>query len=407
METKKSNRRAIWVIVGAFLVSGAMILGMSWLTGSQDVFGMRKAMAGDTAVTVTVEDISDENGKFIILDYPEYDVLSYVDLADYREFIAEVDPVPEITEEDIDDNIRSYVIYNKRYDRVETGVVHKDDRVEITYTGYLDGQAVSNYSVDKITTVLGAAGEPDSFVDAFDGTNVGDNVEFDVTFAEDWNDDAVAGKTVHFKGVVSALMITPDVTDENVSEITDGKYETLDAFREYIREELASYDKSVYEGSVSASIAQFLMTQSKFKPIPKELVAWYVSMQMKYYQDMADSYKMSVADYLKDAGISSSLDDFIYLIANDATQPVHRYMALSAVAVKEGITLDDTDPDDQELINARYDEIMAGLGLENHAAVDKYYGKGNIYNDVLNWKTLDWLVANVKVAPKTVDENNN
>ena len=71
-----------------------------------------------------------------------------------------------------------------------------------------------------------------------------------------------------------------------------------------------------------------------------------------------------------------------------------RYALLTAVAQAEGITVDEKE--DAELLNDRSSQLIEGLGLSGQEKLLDYYKQSNLYNDVLNWKVLDWLMENVQ-----------
>ena len=50
-------------------------------------------------------------------------------------------------------------------------------------------------------------------------------------------------------------------------------------------------------------------------------------------------------------------------------------------------------------------KLLTALDWKIKLAAERYYKKSNIYNDALNWKTLDWLMKNTKVeAPVETEE---
>ena len=81
MKIKKSTLISAAAVVLVF--AGAF--GMSYLAGGLRLTDTdaKKAVTGASAVKA--EDIQDENGKFVILDYPEdLDMSSYVTISDYE-----------------------------------------------------------------------------------------------------------------------------------------------------------------------------------------------------------------------------------------------------------------------------------------------------------------------------------
>lgn len=387
-----------WLSIVAIVLVFGIAFGMSYLASSSlrvSQEDAKKAVTGASAVKAA--DIQDENGKFVILDYPEdLDLSGYVELCDYHSMQVQTVEKPEITEADIEANIDSYLSYQDKYIQITDRPIAEGDILTMAYTGYQDGKAVDAYTTENVRFALGSGGEPEEFVEHLVGTSVGEEQVFDVTFPDDWTDSAYAGVTLTFHVTVSAINELPDVTEENVSELTDGQFDTLDAFRTYIREQIEAYDTEQYESTLSNEIMDKMLEESTFKTVPQELVNWHVSTQMRYYQDQADQYQMTVEEYLQEAGLPDDIDDVLYEMTEVAVESLKRYAVLDAVADAEGITVDEEA--DAAYLEKRSSQLIEGLGLSGEDALESYYHTSNLLHDVQNWKVLDWLMENIQQA---------
>ena len=387
-----------WLSIVAVVLVFGIAFGMSYLASSSlrvSQEDAKKAVTGASAVKAA--DIQDENGKFVILDYPEdLDLSGYVELCDYHSMQVQTVEKPEITEADIEANIDSYLSYQDKYIQITDRPIAEGDILTMAYTGYQDGKAVDAYTTENVRFALGSGGEPEEFAEHLVGTSVGEEQVFDVTFPDDWTDSAYAGVTLTFHVTVSAINELPDVTEENVSELTDGQFDTLDAFRTYIREQIEAYDTEQYESTLSNEIMDKMLEESTFKTVPQELVNWHVSTQMRYYQDQADQYQMTVEEYLQEVGLPDDIDDVLYEMTEVAVESLKRYAVLDAVADAEGITVDEEA--DAAYLEKRSSQLIEGLGLSGEDALESYYHTSNLLHDVQNWKVLDWLMENIQQA---------
>ena len=387
-----------WLSIVAIVLVFGIAFGMSYLASSSlrvSQEDAKKAVTGASAVKAA--DIQDENGKFVILDYPEdLDLSGYVELCDYHSMQVQTVEKQEITEADIEANIDSYLSYQDKYIQITDRPIAEGDILTMAYTGYQDGKAVDAYTTENVRFALGSGGEPEEFVEHLVGTSVGEEQVFDVTFPDDWTDSAYAGVTLTFHVTVSAINELPDVTEENVSELTDGQFDTLDAFRTYIRAQIEAYDTEQYESTLSNEIMDKMLEESTFKTVPQELVNWHVSTQMRYYQDQADQYQMTVEEYLQEVGLPDDIDDVLYEMTEVAVESLKRYAVLDAVADAEGITVDEEA--DAAYLEKRSSQLIEGLGLSGEDALESYYHTSNLLHDVQNWKVLDWLMENIQQA---------
>lgn len=390
MENEK-RRHNKWILAGVLVLFFATLVASYFISGlSLTKTDARKAVID--GATVSLSEIQ-KDGKFVIVDYPDMDLSSYVTLGDYKSMTVAKVEKPEITDDIIDTNIASYIQYYGKYDKRTEGTVSKGDIIVITYTGYYDGKSVDALSGSNVQMVLGDSNEPEGWVLALDGTKIGESLEFEIVFPDDWSQTQYAGKTIAFKAKISEVDEIPEVTEDNVSDITSGKYDTVEDFREFIREEVSEYDNTNYESTLSDEIITQMMSDAKFKSVPHEYLVWYVALNMRYYQDAADQYNMTVDEYLKEAGLGTS-EELVANLSEQALEDVPRYALLTAVAQAEGITVDEKE--DAELLNDRSSQLIEGLGLSGQEKLLDYYKQSNLYNDVLNWKVLDWLMENVQ-----------
>lgn len=386
-----------WLSVLAVVAVFGVAFGASYMASVNGLFGDDVKRIVTQGSAVKAEDIQDENGSFVIQDYPEdLDLSGYVVLPDYKNMTVQTVNKPEVTQDRIDANVKSYIAYFGRYEKVTDRPIQAGDIVTISYTGYQDGKEVSNYTASDVLLQLGSEGVPDEFSDNFVGANVGEEKSFDVVFPDDWADETYAGQTMSFKATVSAIDIEPVLSDATVGEITDGEYSTAKEFEDYVAQEIADYDQDQYETTLSDEIMTQLLEDAKFKTVPRELVTWYVAMQMQYYQSMADQYEVSVDQYLQDAGIGDSVDDVLYDMTQQASDDLKGYAVLDAIADAEGISV---DPDaDKQMLDDHVSDLISSLGLADEDAVNSYYKQSNVYHDIQNQKVVSWLMDTVKQA---------
>lgn len=386
-----------WLSVLAVVAVFGVAFGASYMASVNGLFGDDVKRIVTQGSAVKAEDIQDENGSFVIQDYPEdLDLSGYVVLPDYKNMTVQTVNKPEVTQDRIDANVKSYIAYFGRYEKVTDRPIQAGDIVTISYTGYQDGKEVSNYTASDVLLQLGSEGVPDEFSDNFVGANVGEEKSFDVVFPDDWADETYAGQTMSFKATVSAIDIEPVLSDATVGEITDGEYSMAKEFEDYVAQEIADYDQDQYETTLSDEIMTQLLEDAKFKTVPRELVTWYVAMQMQYYQSMADQYEVSVDQYLQDAGIGDSVDDVLYDMTEQASDDLKGYAVLDAIADAEGISV---DPDvDKQMLDDHVSDLISSLGLADEDAVNSYYKQSNVYHDIQNQKVVSWLMNTVKQA---------
>ncbi|MGA7749230.1 MAG: trigger factor, partial [Gallionella sp.] len=105
--------------------------------------------------------------------------------------------VYELTQEDVDNTIATLRKQRATFEKVDRAA-RTEDRVNIDFTGKLNGEVFSGGEAKDYPVVLGAGGMLPEFEAAVVGMKAGETKSFDLTFPEDYRSKEVAGKKVNF-----------------------------------------------------------------------------------------------------------------------------------------------------------------------------------------------------------------
>lgn len=391
---RKFGPAAVLGLCGALLVG--LVLGTTVIPWAANrIEEARRSPSSVLGNVIDVEDLKGPDGKFVILEYPAEAAAEYAQIGDLDELVVESVEKYVVTEEDVEDNVRSWTAYYGKETDVTEGTVAEGDRVYMKYSASKDGEALEGYSSDGAVIMIGSADEPEGFSEAIAGMAVGGKKTFKASFQDDWPDEDVAGvKDVDFEVEVLSIKVVPELTDENVKDFTDGMYASVADFKAYIRDSLESVDTEAYESEIYAEVQQALFAASSFRTMPAELLKWYASVQMYYYQMEADKANVTVEVYLDGMGLGDDPERVANAIADSGKEAIQGYALLTAVADKVGITVDDEA--DFEALEYRKAELMSVFGADSADDAAEQYNPANVRNDVRNEKTIKWLVENVR-----------
>ena len=307
MSERKKGLLGVVILFAAFLIISAIIYFVSLVpVTAKDVSALVP-----TSPSVKAEEIQDADGKFIVLEYPNLDLSSYVTLGDYRNMTITEVPVYTVSDADIQDNIRSYIEYHERYMPITEGTIAVGDPVTLTYSGYLDGVEMENYVATEKAIQLGYAGEPAGFTNALEGAEIGSDLTFEVNMPDDWTDTEVAGKQLQFTVHIHNKLVIPELSDDTVEFITDNQYHTKDEFIAFLTERIAAYYEEVRDSEITAAILDKLVEISTYDSPDHKLLAWYVSVMMRYYQVYADASNITVEEMISSVDGIDSVDDML------------------------------------------------------------------------------------------------
>jgi trigger factor len=105
--------------------------------------------------------------------------------------------VYELTQADVDNTIETLRKQRATFEKVDRAA-RSDDRVNIDFSGTLNGELFPGGQAKDYTLVLGGGGMLPEFEAAAIGMKVGETKSFDLTFPDDYRNAELAGKKVNF-----------------------------------------------------------------------------------------------------------------------------------------------------------------------------------------------------------------
>ena len=339
----------------------------------------------------------------------------FVTLGEYKGVTVEV-AAPNVTDEDVESQLGSIFSSNPPMTEVTDRAVQDGDTVNIDYVGkYADsGEAFDGGTAQGADLVIGSNSYIDGFESGLVGANIGDTVDLNLTFPEDYGATDLAGKDVIFTVTINSISVKSDeMTDEwaaglgaNFSNIGEG-YEdravtNLADLREYIRCGLEQDAKDTYNSNVDNEVLTAVMSNCEFKEVPEKLYNRYLKQQneqLEYYASMYSMYagkQLTSSDIvnmmIQNEGSALSGDDYLKEMVTNSTQ---QFVMFAAVAKAEGIEV--TDDDIDAYLKNAYDtaSTTAYSSYEDFkATIDpEVYREG-----LMAEKVLDFLVENANVV---------
>ncbi len=147
-----------------------------------------------------------------------------------------------------------------------TGRIHDE-----ATTGEVDDPATNPIASDDATVEIGGANTVQAFTDALRGAKPGQQLEFTVSYPEDFTEKRLAGRTVAYDVEVKGIRkkILPELNDDFAKQM--GEYETLDVFKEKLREHMANDKRRRLESEAKDKMLAGFAERFQF-PVPESLL---------------------------------------------------------------------------------------------------------------------------------------
>lgn len=201
-------------------------------TASIDQSDAKMIISRNGTVQFTTKTADDENFDF------GYNAEDYVSVGDYSN-VTVVKTEPEaVTNEDIQNDIKNRLKTHAMWNEKKEGTVEQFDLVNMDFTGTVDGKTFQNSTGTDINIRIGSGDYCKEVEAQIIGKNIGEKITFKVTMPDDSKFSDVAGKEAEYTVTVKSVRTLPDITDDVINKLTDGKYKTVSEYEAYIKQVL-------------------------------------------------------------------------------------------------------------------------------------------------------------------------
>jgi len=241
----------------------------------------------------------------------------------------------EITEEELQEYIDSICENSTYTEAVEEGVLEEGMKVKVDYVSTIDGKEYTGGTqTGAVITLKEGSFKVDGVIEALIGKNVGDKVEVDAKYADDYSDSTLKGKDVHFTVTIKSIQetVVPEFNDEFVKDkFAYLGYETVEEFKEYLIEDMRL---TYVFTEVWDTILENAVVVSYDSEELEELTNQYVEYQ-EYIIYQYTGYDLDT--YL--AAIKKTRDAFVAEYRELAKETLKEEMVVQAIIDAEGITI--------------------------------------------------------------------
>ncbi len=172
------------------------------------------------------------------------------------------------------------------------------------------------------------------------GLKVGDTTEFDITFPEDYPEEAMAGQQAHFSVELKELRekILPDLDEDFLTSL--GDFESLEALRADIQTRLEANAIDRARHQFADRIIEYAVANATVE-LPEVLIDQEVEVMHDEFKGTLARQGISEEAYLK--AVEKTADDLHAEFRPNAEKRAKTLLVLSKIADEEGLTVPDAD----------------------------------------------------------------
>jgi trigger factor len=294
-----------------------------------------------------------------------------------------------VTDEDVQAELDKVKEQNARLVAADDKAVEDGDQTTIDFEGFIDGVPFEGGKGEDYPLTIGSHSFIDTFEEQLIGKKVGDDVEVNVTFPEDYQAQELAGKPALFKVQIKEIKVKeyPELDDDFAQDVSE--FDTLEEYKADIKKNLEEKKEKDAQAEKESRVIEAIVKDAKMDIPEKMIEAQSQQMIDEFAQNIA-MQGISFEQYMQYTG--TTLEQLTEQVKPQAKARVESSLILDAIVAAEGI-----EATEEEL--AEEIKTMAERYQMEVEKIEEYLSeedKTNIKKDICAKKAAKFAVDNAK-----------
>ena len=294
-----------------------------------------------------------------------------------------------VTDEDVQAELDKVKEQNARLVAADDKAVEDGDQTTIDFEGFVDGEAFEGGKGEDYPLTIGSHSFIDTFEEQLIGKKVGEEVEVNVTFPEEYQAKELAGKPAMFKVTIKEIKVKeyPEIDDDFAQNVSD--FDTLDEYKADIKKNLEDKKTQEAESDKESKVIEAIVKDSEMD-IPEKMIEAQAQQMLEEFAQNIAMQGISFEQYLQFTG--ATVEQLREQVTPQAKARVESSLVLEAIVKAEKI----------EATDEEFDEEVKKMAERYQMEVDKINellsddDKNNIKADICAKKAAKLVVEKAK-----------
>ncbi|CDF59447.1 trigger factor [Thermobrachium celere] len=296
-----------------------------------------------------------------------------------------------VTDEDVEAELNVLRERSARLVTKEEGTVENGDIAVIDFEGFVDGVAFPGGKADNYNLTIGSGTFIPGFEEQLVGAKVGETVDVNVTFPEDYHAEELKGKPALFKVTVKEIKVKllPELDDEFASEVSE--FNTLEELKNDIRAKLQKENEERAKRDLEEEVLTKAVEACEVE-IPEVMIENEIDYMIKDLDYRLRYQGMDINSYMNMLGITMETlrNDFKEV----AQKRVKINLVIEAIAKAENISATEEEVQNRaEEIAKMYSKDDVEKMKQAILMTERYM----IEEEIVNNKVVEFLVNNSNI----------
>lgn len=251
-------------------------------------------------------------------------------------------PVLIVTEEEIMAQVNKEREQNSRMITVDDRAVQDGDITSIDFEGFVEGKPFDGGKGTDYALTIGSHSFIDNFEEQLIGKTIGEEVEVNVTFPEEYQAKELAGKPALFKVTVKEIKVKelPELDDDFAQDVSE--FDTLEDYKNNIKANIKENKEKDLKTAKENEVVDKIIENSTMD-IPEPMVNSQINQMAEDFAQRMKSQGLSIEQYFQFTGMDSK--KFIENLRPQAIKRIQSRLVLEAIVKAEKIEVSEEEVD--------------------------------------------------------------
>ena len=295
----------------------------------------------------------------------------------------------EVTDEDVEKALKKEQENNARNIEVTDRAVKDGDMTVLDFEGFVDGVAFDGGKGENYPLTIGSGSFIPGFEEQLVGAEIGKEVDVNVTFPKDYQEETLAGKPAVFKCTIKEIKEKelPELDDEFASEVSE--FDTLEEYKADIRKNLEESKAKEAKDEKESKVIEAIVNDSEMD-IPEAMIKTQQEQMIDEFAQRMSMQGLSMEQYYQFTG--ATYDKLFESVRPQAEERIKARLVLEAIAKAENIEATDDDVEDEMKQMAE----VYQMEVEKVKEMMPEKSLKGIKDDIAVRKAAEFAVANAK-----------
>lgn len=249
-----------------------------------------------------------------------------------------------VTDEDVAAELDKVKEQNARLVAADDKAVEDGDQTTIDFEGFVDGVAFEGGKGEDYPLTIGSHSFIDTFEEQLIGKKVGEEVEVNVTFPEQYQAEELAGKPAMFKVTIKEIKVKeyPELDDDFAQDVSE--FDTLDEYKADIKKNLEEKKAQEAEADKESKVIEAIVNDSEMD-IPEKMIEAQCQQMVEEFAQNIAMQGISFDQYMQFTG--TTVDQLTEQVKPQAEARVQSSLVLEAIVKAEKIEASDEEFDEE------------------------------------------------------------